>query len=41
LTNENDPTAQALIDNSGISPEKIREVAHSVVSIKVYGEKPY
>ena len=37
----NDPTAQALIDNSGISPEKLREVAHSVVSIKVYGEKPY
>lgn len=37
----NDPTAQALIDNSGISLEKIREVAHSVVSIKVYGKKPY
>ncbi|MDH5202763.1 MAG: methyltransferase domain-containing protein, partial [Nitrospirota bacterium] len=37
----NDPVAQALIENSGISPEKIREVARSIVSIKVYGEKPY
>ncbi|MFC1956058.1 arsenite methyltransferase [Chloroflexota bacterium] len=35
----NDPTAKAIIDKSGISPEKMEEVSYSVVSIKVYGVK--
>jgi arsenite methyltransferase len=36
----NDPTAQELIKNSKMPPEKVREVASSIVSIKVYGAKP-
>lgn len=36
----NDPTAQAIIESSGISSEKVTEVAASVVSIKVEGVKP-
>lgn len=35
----NDPTAKAIIEKSGLPPEKMREVAGSVVSIKVYGAK--
>jgi hypothetical protein len=36
----NDPTAQAIIKDSGISPEKMKEFASSVLSIKVSGVKP-
>jgi len=36
----NDPTVKALIENLEISPEKIKEVASSVISINVYGVKP-
>ncbi|MFH0931333.1 MAG: arsenite methyltransferase, partial [Candidatus Zixiibacteriota bacterium] len=36
----NDQTAQAIIEDFEIPPEKAKEVAHSVVSIKVYGVKP-
>jgi len=36
----NDPTAKAIIENLKIPPEEIKEVASSVVSIKVYGVKP-
>jgi SAM-dependent methyltransferase len=36
----NDPTAKEVIKNSKISPEKAREVASSIMSIKVYGIKP-
>jgi len=36
----NDPTAKIVIENSNISIEKVREIADSVVSIKVYGVKP-
>jgi arsenite methyltransferase len=36
----NDPTAQELIKNSKMPPEKVREVASSIISIKVYGAKP-
>jgi SAM-dependent methyltransferase len=36
----NDPTAKEVIKNSKISPEKVREVASSIMSIKVYGIKP-
>lgn len=36
----NDPTAKAIIANLGIPPEKVKEVASSVISIKVYGIKP-
>ena len=35
----NDPTAKAIIKNLKISPEQIKELASSVVSIKVYGVK--
>jgi arsenite methyltransferase len=35
-----DPTAKAIIEKSGLPPEEVREVAGSVVSIKVYGAKP-
>jgi len=31
----NDPTAKAMIEKSGMPPEKVREIAGSVVSIKV------
>jgi ubiquinone/menaquinone biosynthesis C-methylase UbiE len=36
----NDQTAQAIIEDFEIPPEKAKEVANSVVSIKVYGVKP-
>jgi len=36
----NDPTAKAIIENLKIPPEKVKEIASSVVSIKVYGVKP-
>jgi len=36
----NDSIAKAIIDNLKIPPEKVNEVASSVVSIKVYGIKP-
>jgi len=36
----NDPTAKVLIQNLKILPEKVKEVASSVISIKVYGGKP-
>jgi len=36
----NDPTAKALIKNLRIPPEKVKEVASSVISMKVYGVKP-
>ncbi len=36
----NDPTAKAIIENLGISPERIKEVASSVISIKVNAVKP-
>lgn len=36
----NDPTAKAIIENLKIPPEKVKEVASSVISIKVYGGKP-
>ena len=36
----NDQSAQAIIEDFEIPPEKAKEVAHSVVSIKVYGVKP-
>ena len=36
----NDPTAKELIKHSKMPPEKVREVASSIISIKVYGAKP-
>jgi ubiquinone/menaquinone biosynthesis C-methylase UbiE len=36
----NDPTAKELIKNSKMPPEKVKEVASSIISIKVYGAKP-
>ena len=36
----NDPTVKAIIEKSGLPPEKVEEIAGSVVSIKVYGVKP-
>jgi arsenite methyltransferase len=36
----NDPTAQAIVKTSRMSPEKIKEIANSVASIKVSGIKP-
>ena len=36
----NDPTAKVLIENLKIPPEKVKEVASSVISIKVHGVKP-
>jgi arsenite methyltransferase len=36
----NDPTVKAMIEESRLPPEKIEEIAGSVVSIKVYGVKP-
>lgn len=36
----NDPTIMAIIENSKIPVERLREVASSVVSVKVYGVKP-
>jgi arsenite methyltransferase len=36
----NDPTVKALVQNSGIPPQKVEEIASSVVSIKIAGVKP-
>jgi len=36
----NDPTVKAMIEKTGLPPEKIADIAGSVVSIKVYGVKP-
>jgi len=36
----NDPTARAIIEDSKIPYERVKEVAESVVSIMVYGVKP-
>jgi len=36
----NDPTAKAVMESSGISSEKAKEIANSAASIKVYGIKP-
>ena len=36
----NDPTAKAIIEKSGLPADKVREIAGSVVSIKVYGVRP-
>jgi SAM-dependent methyltransferase len=36
----NDPTVKEFIKNSKMPPEKVREVASSIMSIKVYGIKP-
>ena len=36
----NDPTVKKIIENSKIPPKKVKEVASSVISIKVYGVKP-
>ena len=35
-----DPTAKSLMENLSISPEKAKETASSVISIKVYAKKP-
>jgi len=35
----NDPTAKAVIEDLNIPAEKLREVANSVVSVKVFGIK--
>jgi len=35
----NDPIEKALIDNSGIPLEKIKDIANSVISLKVHGVK--
>ena len=35
----NDPTAQSIVENSEIPIEKIKEIANSISSIKVYGIK--
>ena len=35
----NDATAQAIVKDAGLSPERITEVEHSVASIKVRGIK--
>ena len=36
----NDPVAKAMIEKSGLPPEKVEEMASSVVSIKIAGVKP-
>ncbi len=36
----NDPTAKAIMENLNISPEKVKEIANSVISIKIYAVKP-
>ncbi len=36
----NDPTAKAVMESSNIPVEKVREIAVSVASVKVYGVKP-
>jgi SAM-dependent methyltransferase len=36
----NDPTGKAVIEKVNLSEEKVKDIAHSVVSIKVQGMKP-
>lgn len=36
----NDPTTKAVMENSGIPVEKVKEIANSIASVKVYGTKP-
>jgi hypothetical protein len=36
----NDPTAKAIVENSKIPLEKMKEIASLVISINVYGVKP-
>jgi len=36
----NDPTAKAIMENLNLPPEKVKEIASSVTSIKVRGIKP-
>lgn len=36
----NDPTTKAIMEDFKIPPEKVKEIASSVASIKVYGVKP-
>jgi ubiquinone/menaquinone biosynthesis C-methylase UbiE len=36
----NDPTAKAVIKASKLSTEKVKEIANTVASIKVFGTKP-
>jgi SAM-dependent methyltransferase len=36
---ESDPTAQAIIEESGITPEEIKNFERSILSVAVYGEK--
>ena len=36
----NDPTAKGIIDNLGIALGEVRDLASSVVSMKVFGLKP-
>jgi hypothetical protein len=36
----NDPAVKAIIEKSGLPREKLKDIARSVVSIKVYGAKP-
>ena len=36
----NDPTAKAIIKDIKITPQEVANIAHSVLSIKVYGVKP-
>ncbi|TKJ41918.1 arsenite S-adenosylmethyltransferase, partial [Candidatus Aerophobetes bacterium Ae_b3b] len=35
----NDPTAKAIMENLNIPPEKVKEIANSVISIKIYAVK--
>ena len=37
----NDPTAKAVIDKSGITIDEIKDMGHSVASVKVQGTKPH
>ena len=36
----NDPTAKAIIENLNVPLEKVKEIADSIVSIKIQGVKP-
>jgi arsenite methyltransferase len=36
----NDPKAQAILRNLDISPERLRQIAETIVSVKIYGVKP-
>jgi len=36
----NDPTAKAIIDKLNLPSEKVKEIANSVASVKVYAIKP-